>query len=170
MKHKLSFFAVLLMALAIPQSVKAYDFSKAYQGQMLYYTVIDSVNHYVMLTCPKDSLITDINWYDAWIDGWDYSNRPTGALVLPDTVTHNGITYTIRAIGACAFSGCPIFTVVIPNTVDSLGDAAFGGCSYLSEVTFSNALRYIGRYAFNGTNLGNVVIRIPKRPYYQYYT
>ena len=158
MKHKLSFFAVLLMALAIPQSVKAYDFSKAYQGQMLYYTVIDSVNHYVMLTCPKDSLITDINWYDAWIDGWDYSNRPTGALVLPDTVTHNGITYTIRAIGACAFSGCPIFTVVIPNTVDSLGDAAFGGCSYLSEVTFSNALRYIGRYAFNGTNLGNVVL------------
>lgn len=158
MKQKVLLFAILLMALAIPQSVKAYDFSKAYQGQMLYYTVIDPVNHYVMLTCPKDSLITNINWYDSWIDGWDYSNRPTGALVLPDTVTHNGMTYIVRAIGACAFSGCPIFTVLIPNTVDSLGDASFGGCNYLSEITFSNALRYIGRYAFHGTNLGSVVL------------
>lgn len=158
MKHKFFIFAVLTMALAIPQSVKAYDFSKAYQGQMLYYKIIDSVNHYVMLTCPKDSLITNINFYDTWIDGWDYSNRPTGAIVLPDTVTHNEITYTVRAIGACAFSNCPIFTVSMPNTVDSLGDAAFGGCSYLSEITFSDSLRYIGKYAFSRTNLGSVVL------------
>ena len=27
MKHKITFFAVLMMALAVPQSVKAYDFS-----------------------------------------------------------------------------------------------------------------------------------------------
>ena len=133
-------------------------FSQEYQGQMLYYRVIDQVNHYVMLTCPKDSLITNINFYDTWIDGWDYSNRPTGALVLPDTVTHNEITYTVRAIGACAFSNCPIFTVSMPNTVDSLGDAAFGGCSYLSEITFSDSLRYIGKYAFSRTNLGSVVL------------
>ena len=163
MKHKLFIFAVLMMALAIPQSVKAYDFSKAYQGQMLYYTVIDSVNHYVMLTCPKDSILPN-DWWGTWngnpidFDGWDNSNRPTGALVLPDTVTHNGITYTVRAIGEAAFYRCLIFSVTMPNTVDSLGDYAFGKCSYLSNITFSNSLLHIGHYAFANTNLGNVVL------------
>lgn len=171
MKHKLSLFAVLMMALAIPQSVKAYDFSKAYQGQMLYYTVIDSVNHYVMLTCSKDSILPN-DWWGTWngfgdnpidFDGWDNSNRPSGALVLPDTVSHDGITYTVRAIGEAAFYRCPIFSVTMPNTVDSIGDYAFGKCSYLSNVTFSNTLHHIGNRSFSNTNLGNVVLPSPVR-------
>lgn len=152
-----------MMALAIPQSVKAYDFSKAYQGQMLYYTVIDSVNHYVMLTCPKDTLIPN-DWPDNWstfnnsFDGWDNNNRPSGSLILPDTVTHGEISFTVRAIGKAAFYGCPIFSVVIPNTIDSLGDLAFGNCTYLSNVTFSNTLQHIGKYVFHSTNLGDVIL------------
>ena len=157
MKHKLFLFAVLMMALAIPQSVKAYDFGKAYQGQMLYYTVIDSVNHYVMLTCPKDTLLTNGGW-DGNSSLWDNNNRPSGALVLPDTVSHNGITYTVRAIGNNTFSNCLLFTVVMPNTVDSLGDYAFDNCNYLSNMTFSNTLSYIGKCAYSNTNLGDVVL------------
>lgn len=166
MKHKVLLFAILMMALAIPQSVKAYDFSKAYQGQMLYYKIIDSTNHYVMLTCPKDSILPN-DWYVTWnwrgydtqdFDGWSNSNIPTGALVLPDTVTYEGVTYTVRVIGEAAFYRCPIFSVTMPNTVDSLGNFAFGRCEYLSNITFSNTLRHIGNYAFASTNLGNVVL------------
>lgn len=156
MKHKLSFFAVLLMALAIPQSVKAYDFSKAYQGQMLYYTVIDSVNHYVMLTCPKDTLLTNGNWNGESL--WNIDDKPLGALVLPDTVSHNGITYTVRAIGDNTFRSCPIYSVVMSNTIDSLVGGCFFNCTYLTNVTFSNSLRYIGGACFAGAYLGDVVL------------
>ena len=160
MKHKLSLFAVLLMALAIPQSVKAYDFSKAYQGQMLYYTVIDSVNHYVMLIHPKDTLSGDEQWsiMNSGTALWDTNNRPFGALVLPDTVSHDGIIYTVRAIGAYTFADCPIYSVVMSNTIDSLGDAVFLKCTSLTHVTFSNSLRYVGIDAFYATHLGNVVL------------
>lgn len=144
------------MALAIPQSLKAYDFSKAYQGQMLYYTVIDSVNHYVMLTCPKDTLLTNGNWNGESL--WNIDDKPSGALVLPDTVSHNGITYTVRAIGANTFHSCPIYSVVMSNTIERLEDAVFFKCTSLTHVTFSNSLRYVGIDAFYATHLGNVVL------------
>ena len=44
------------------------------------------------------------------------------------------------------------------NTIDSLGVCAFEGCSYLSNITYSNTLRYIGDNALRGLSLGNVIL------------
>lgn len=52
MKHKLSFFAILLMALALPKSVRAYSFSAvAPSGQTLYYNYLGSGN--VKVSCIR---------------------------------------------------------------------------------------------------------------------
>lgn len=54
MKHRLTHFAVLIMALAIPQSMKAYDFSAVCStGQTLYYNI--SGNN-VSVTYENDSM------------------------------------------------------------------------------------------------------------------
>lgn len=153
MKKKLFLLIAALMAMG--QNAFAYDFSAvAPSGQTLYYTIIDSTNHYVMLTHPSGP---EVHWvYQCLWD--DNSNIPTGPLVLPDTVTHNGINYTVRAVGELAFYKCPIFSVAMPNTVDSVGRYAFGECPYLSEITFSNTLRYIGKGAFCALNLGDVIL------------
>ncbi|MCR5821967.1 MAG: leucine-rich repeat domain-containing protein, partial [Bacteroidales bacterium] len=119
MKHKLTFFAVLMMALAIPQSVKAYDFEYTYQGQTLYYNIVDG-----------NAQVTYQNNYPP-----SYSNL-TGDLVIPDSVTYNGNTYAVTSIGDYTFRGCSGLTsVTIPDAVTSIGLYAFYGCRGLTSVT-----------------------------------
>jgi hypothetical protein len=159
MKKKLLLLVAALMA--IGQNAFAYDFSAvAPSGQTLYYKIIDSVNHYVKITCPQDTLSNNEQWsiMNSGRPLWNNDSLPAGALTIPSTVLHDGITYTVRAIGAYTFARCPIYSVVMSNTIDSLADCAFFGCDFLTNVTFSNTLRYIGGSAFEGAYLGNVVL------------
>ena len=48
--------------------------------------------------------------------------------------------------------------VVIPNSVTSIGDGAFSGCSSLTSVTIPNSVTNIGSSAFQGSNITSVVI------------
>lgn len=156
MKKKL--FLLVAALLAIGQNAFAYDFSAvAPSGQTLYYKIIDSVNHYVMLTYPNDEQNIDV-WSSTVGMFWAPATTPSGALVLPDTVTNGGITYIVRAVGGFAFSRCPIWSVIMPNTIDSLGQGAFLNCQYLTTVTWSNTLRHIGNGALCGCFLGDVVL------------
>lgn len=72
----------------------------------------------------------------------------TGDIVIPSTITYNDVTYTVTSIDA-AFNGSSNLTsVVIPNTVTSLGSYAFGSCSKLTSITIPNSVTSIGGYAF----------------------
>ena len=70
------------------------------------------------------------------------------------------IPNTVISIGMAAFHGCSsLTTVTIPNTVTSIGDLAFGGCSNLISVTIPNSVTLIGGSAFGGcSSLTSVTI------------
>lgn len=96
MKHKVSkLFAILMMALALPQVAGAYTFSYTYQGQTLYYEKWGSI---VRVTYQNTSYPR-------------YTNL-TGNLIIPDSVTYNGTTYPVTAIGEEAFAGCSGLTTL----------------------------------------------------------
>ena len=58
-----------------------------------------------------------------------------GEVVIPESVTYNGKTYTIASIGGYAFAGCPGLTsVTIPNTVTTINQNAFNGCTGLKTI------------------------------------
>ena len=75
-------------------------------------------------------------------------------------VTDLIIPNSITSIGEYAFSGCSGLTsVTIPNSVTSIGDYAFSYCSGLTSVTIPNSVTSIGSSAFrNCSGLTSVTI------------
>ena len=58
--------------------------------------------------------------------------------------------HEVVAVGDMAFFMCNIFEISLPNTVKTIGEAAFNGCFLLGTVRFGNALQSIGDGAFQG--------------------
>ncbi len=78
-------------------------------------------------------------------------NAYSGNVVIPESVTYNGTTYSVTSIGNEAFEFCYGLTgVTIPNSVTSIKYWAFWNCSGLTSVTIPNSLTSIGERAFYG--------------------
>ena len=70
------------------------------------------------------------------------------------------IPNSVTSIGDYSFSGCSsLNSVTIPNSVISIGDYSFSGCSSLNSVTIPNNVISIGDYSFFGcSSLTSVTI------------
>ena len=88
------------------------------------------------------------------------SNKYTGTIVIPESVTYSGTIYSVTSIGQYAFEDCSGLTsITIPNSVTSIGQYAFEDCSGLTSITIPNSVTSIGYEAFDGcSNLTSVVI------------
>lgn len=90
-------------------------------------------------------------------------------VIIPSTISYNGIKYNVTAIGDRAFSSA-IFTIsspktipisiTIPNSVTIIGNEAFHGCTDLTSVEIPNSVMIIGNKAFCGCK-GLTSIKIP---------
>ena len=139
-KHLTSLFTALLLAL-IPTTATAHDF----EIDGIYY-LIDGSNATVTF---KGQL------------PHSYSNEYKGAVVIPETVTYGGITYSVTSIGEYAFYGCYVLTsITIPNSVTSIGSSAFKGCYGMTSVNIPDSLSSIGNSAFHSCSglTGELVI------------
>ena len=122
---------------------------------------------YLLLLMMALSYMTGLA-YDAKIDGIYYNFNGNeaivtkysdgsisykGDVVIPESVTYNGKSYSVTSIGSYAFSGCSGLTsVAIPNSVTSIGSCAFSGCSGLTSVAIGNSVTSIGENAFYNCN------------------
>ena len=64
-----------------------------------------------------------------------YSDEYSGNVDIPESVVHEGQSYSVTSIGEGAFGGCSGLTsVTIPNSVTSIGVSTFAYCSGLTSV------------------------------------
>jgi len=77
---------------------------------------------------------------------------PDSPFVVPDSIDGHQVT----GISNWAFSGLPLTSVTLPNTLKSIGSAAFRYSS-VSALTIPSSVTYIGSSAFANTALTSIV-------------
>ena len=81
-----------------------------------------------------------------------------GDVVIPSTVTHDGVTYAVTSIEGAAFDGChQLESVVIGDNVTIIDELAFSNCYNLTSVTIGSGVRTVGSKAFYGSDALNTV-------------
>ena len=136
---------ILAATFVMGQSAFAQVFSAASpSGDTLYY---DTIGGNAVVVAP---------FYNTWAD----ITEPEGELIIPASVSWNGTTYPVTAIGHHAFTNCLTLTsVVIPEGVTKIDNMAFSGCMSLSSVPLPSTLRNIGYMSFQDcTGLPSVVV------------
>ena len=135
----LATIATLLCSL----TANAHDF----EAGGIYYTITSSAN-----------LTVEVTYRGNYSDS--YSNEYTGAVTIPATVTHNGVTYSVTSIGYQAFYECSNLTAInIPKSVKSIGSMTFFRCYNLASITIPEGVTSIGYGAFyECSNLTAIII------------
>ena len=118
-------FLVLVVTLALlPMMAEAYDL--VLDG--IYYDLVDG--HAVVTNNGQ-------------------TNCYSGDVVIPETLTSEGTTYPVTAIGNYAFKDCVgLIHVTIPDGITTIGYCAFWECMGLVSVTIPESVASIGDYAF----------------------
>lgn len=111
--------------------------------------------------CPK------IGTIDIEDDNPSYDSREDCNAII-ETLTNKLVTgckntiipNSVTSIGDNAFWGCTsLVSIVIPNSVTTIGDYAFANCSGLTSITIGNGITSIGEYAFDAcSSLTKVIV------------
>ena len=84
-----------------------------------------------------------------------------GKVIIPETVTYDGKSYTVTSIDNEAFYGrSGLTSIKIPNSVTSIGEYAFYGCSGLTSIEIPNSINSVGQFAFQDCS-GLTSVEIP---------
>lgn len=73
----------------------------------------------------------------------------TGDITVPQTVTHDGTTYTVTSLGSSAFDGTTVTSVTLPQSLVKIGDYAFYDCKQLTTLEIPQSVATIDRKAFS---------------------
>lgn len=106
-------------------------------------------------------------WYNITDAGANVTAVPegetayTGVVNVPEKISYNGTEYTVIGVEGNAFNNDfeTVTEITVPNSVTSLGGAAFANMDSLEKITIGNGVKSWGnKLAVNNDNLETVII------------
>ena len=126
---KLKTFLASIAMLFCCISVSAYDSHDIYD---FYDFEVDNICYNIISSTDKT---VEVTYESRRLGGYYCEYNYYGSVNIPESVTYEGDEYSVTRIGASAFKDDNGLTsVVIPNSVNSIGSDAFLGCSALTAV------------------------------------
>ena len=77
-------------------------------------------------------------------------------VTIPDYIVVNGQTYKTTRIGDFAFDSIEIGTLIIPDSVEEIGDGAFIDCDSIHTIYIGSGVKIIAGSAFMNTGIYNL--------------
>ncbi len=145
-----------LTELTLPNSVRSIGES-AFRGcsgltELILPNSVTSIGNYAFSDCSGLEKITvdrGNKRYDSRGNCNSIIDTETNTLIAG--CKNSVIPNSVRSIGDSAFEGCSgLIKLTLPSSVTSIGINAFYGCSGLTELTLPNSVTSIGDYAFSG--------------------
>jgi hypothetical protein len=98
-----------------------------------------------------DGLYYNLNGDYAGVTVFNGVEECYGDIIIPNSVQYDGRNYEVKYIDDNSFNDCVGLTsIVIPETVDSIGFQAFAGCKKLKTIHLKNKKIKLGRDVFAG--------------------
>jgi hypothetical protein len=113
-------------ALCVATNLWAYDFKSG----SLYYNITNNVEPYTVAVTKER--------YPEYGASPKYNYKGLVSAIIPEFVTHNGITYQVTSIEDDTFSGAGLKSITIPNSVKNVGNAFDGGS--IQEIIFLSSV------------------------------
>jgi len=152
----------------------------AYDGQQIYIAFVhvdeNQDNWYLDDISVSSSYFTvdNITYWQSSENTVDVFSACMETIDIPETVSFNGVDYTVENIGNGAFWLCSeLVSVNIPNSINQIGSDAFIGCTSLESVVIPDSVNYIDSRAFYGctaltsVTLPSTLTAINERTFYE---
>lgn len=118
--------AICAFEFTVVEVTDCYDFEE----NGIFYNIIDD---------SKVSVTSETTFYNSY----------SGEVYIPNTVTHNGVTYMVTAMGENAFRNCEDLTAVtVGDYVTSVGKNAFWNCYNLTSIVLGDYVITVDDEAF----------------------
>ena len=103
------------------------------------------------VTVEIDGIAYNINLNTGITEVTSNSAHPySGDIVIQETIAYEGKEYTVTGIGAQAFAQKNITSITFPNSISSIGAAAFYYCRVLDSIDIPERVTIIPTDVFGG--------------------